>query len=647
PEEIEARVSKVIDYLLAQEPVAPTKQVVSQASFVDWCHEPTLSLNTDGTYDVKVAATVDVAVDPSKNDNLTLTAVVDGHPQHFAAKALADGKQTVELVIQGIPADLANDPITLNIDGEQFAEDVFMFLTEGGREAAQPMIGYHSRSLPVHASVTVEPERVINFYKTDRVITITEGNQETYVDVPLEGIQFDLYFAASYSDYISGKVQLPEQDKINLKDFTTAGLHYPKFSVVTDENGKASISLSKLGFVDGVYIVAERPHPAIEAPVKPFYVILPTTSSDGRDFIYQVQVAPKNDVKGDVQIEKDVIELKNDEASWDASVPHTWIISASVPLDLAEGKSYVISDTLDTRLDFMNNVRVTLEYDGTPPEDPAEAIEPLTLAPDTDYKLKVTPQDDTDGDPEPTSFTVSLTKAGMTRIAAAVGAQYDSYKIRVYYDAAINKTASMGEKIPNRAALNYTNSVNFAFERESDIPVIYTCGISVLKHDSSDESKALSGAVFRLAKKVDAGTEGAELLAVADQGTIPVQYVSFYTTANMSGERADRVTTDKDGRAILYGLAAGTDYYLVEVSAPLGYNKLSLAIPVTLDQISHLTVPTEGAQAVEGPNVKVENRKGSILPDTGGIGVIPLYALGSVLCIGTGIVLCRRKGEED
>ena len=40
---------------------------------------------------------------------------------------------------------------------------------------------------------------------------------------------------------------------------------------------------------------------------------------------------------------------------------------------------------------------------------------------------------------------------------------------------------------------------------------------------------------------------------------------------------------------------------------------------------------------------KVENKEGSTLPSTGGIGTRIFYALGSILVIGAGIILISRK----
>ena len=76
-----------------------------------------------------------------------------------------------------------------------------------------------------------------------------------------------------------------------------------------------------------------------------------------------------------------------------------------------------------------------------------------------------------------------------------------SRQAQYVYDAVINTHASAGAEIPNRAALQYTSSVNFTYEEESDQPVVYTCGINIDKYDAKDSTKPLAGAVFKIARK--------------------------------------------------------------------------------------------------------------------------------------------------
>ena len=94
------------------------------------------------------------------------------------------------------------------------------------------------------------------------------------------------------------------------------------------------------------------------------------------------------------------------------------------------------------------------------------------------------------------------------------------------------------------------------------------------------------------------------------------------------------------------GLDADT-YYLEETKAPDGYNKLAGPVKV---EISH-TVSDEGAHMSHTlkqdttvvNKVEIENKSGTELPSTGGIGTTIFYVLGSILVIGAVVLLIAKK----
>ena len=617
---IEANIEKVFHYLVNLEPTAPQEAAVSSAAFQSWS-SPVLSKKADGTYEIRVEAVVNVTM--SAADTLTLSAVLENDSTYFAAVALENGINTKTLVIDNVPAAAAKGGVKLAIDGLQTVSDVFLFDAEGGRGESQSLIGMDDSQLPVHAEVTADFERVLHFYKTTKVAN-TQGG---YDRLPLEGIEFDIWLAAEMDDYLSGAVTLPEA-----ADFRPAGL--PDYTVRTDADGRGSFSLTKNGMPDGVYLVVEREHPAISAPVAPFYVILPATGADGSGWEYEVTVQPKNEIKGDVDIEKDVISVGRDEAGVDAYKAHTWIIGTTIPVDLGMGKSYVISDTLDNRLDFLGNVRVQVESAND------NTVVPIVLVQDADYVLTVTDNDSRAAGKPSDSFTVSLTKAGMKKVADAVGEHYADYMIRVYFDAQINANAEMGEEIPNQAELDYTNSVGFDFAVESDIPKVYTGGANLLKVDGDDEKTTLSGAefkVYRPATEEEVADESVEKVWLEGIGT-PVVAVSFFDNDTFDGDKVTVVTSGADGKVAICGLAYGT-YYLVETKAPAGYNLLTGPVELVIDAASHL----------EANAVTVINRSGVELPDTGGVGTVifTVTGLGLMAAAGTLLVLKKRRASAE
>ena len=83
------------------------------------------------------------------------------------------------------------------------------------------------------------------------------------------------------------------------------------------------------------------------------------------------------------------------------------------------------------------------------------------------------------------------------------------------------------------------------------------------------------------------------------------------------------------------GLAEGT-YFLKEIQAPNGFNK------VTEDKEIKLSMPASKTDQFTHTEW-VENRKGIVLPGTGGIGTIIFYCVGGALVIGALVVLIARR----
>ncbi len=612
---INETIQVVYDYLLSLDPVAPTETTVSPASFVD-LQDPVLTLNEDGTYDVSVTTCVDV--DMVSGDSLTLKAKLND--TYSAQTALAAGTQVVTLTMSNVPASVATGEVKLSISGYQTAEGYFLFDAVGGRTASQTMVGYNKSRLPVYAEVVATEDRILNIHKTTG-----SGSSRT----PLSNIIFDIFPVATMEEYTSGAVVLPDATEYD----------YPKYPeitdyvLVTDENGKASMNFNHYGLPDGVYLVVERNHPSIVAPIEPFYLFVPTYDNENSEYIYDITIKPKNDVKGGVKIEKDVISVGNDEATVDAYTSHTWIIGTTIPEDISSAISYVITDTLDNRLDYVGNVKVNLEtVDGT--------VEAVTLSADTDYTLTVTDVDSlSDGNPSD-AFEIQLTGNGINKIVTAIGTNsFSNYILRTYFDAQINANAQMGTQIPNQAAIEYVNAANFKFTAASDKPYVAVGGANLLKVDAKDNQKTLSGAVFevyRTATEDEVAAGGDNLVEIADVVGKVVK-VSFFDNAALEGEKVTSVTSDENGNVVIYGLAYGK-YYLVETKAPAGYNLLGNTQDLTIDATSHM------AEKV----ITVKNKSGTVLPSTGGIGTTIFTVSGiTLMCVACLFLLMnKRKADE-
>lgn len=287
-ETVNNKIRAVYNYLLSLEPVAFEKRTVSTASFTE-LHDPVFTENEDGTYNVTVTAEVDV--DMSGDDTLSMTAAlrVGGVDQISADNtfSLHDGTQTMTLTFSEVSANLYGQPVILSISGYQTGNGVYLYDAEGERGSSQTMVGMDNSRLPVYAEVVAQESHVLNITKT------------TYSGTPLEGIIFDIYPVATLDEYLNGSFTISNPTTRN---------DLAEYTLITDKNGFASLNFTQHGLKDGVYLVVEREHPDIVAPIDPFYIIFPARYTLGTESDYEISVYPKNELKN-VPIPTGGIEL--------------------------------------------------------------------------------------------------------------------------------------------------------------------------------------------------------------------------------------------------------------------------------------------------------------------------------------------------
>lgn len=161
-------------------------------------------------------------------------------------------------------------------------------------------------------------------------------------------------------------------------------------------------------------------------------------------------------------------------------------------------------------------------------------------------------------------------------------------------------TDSLSGKATNKADItyNYGENQNTITTNEAEVD---TCGIALRKVDSSNT--LLSGAEFKV---YNAETGGNEIKFVKTAE-------GYYRLATPE-EASSAVDVIPAGAAYLTGLNRGT-YYLSEVKAPAGYNKLT--------ERKAATIVNDSATA------SIVNQKGTELPSTGSFGTKMLYVVGA------------------
>lgn len=197
----------------------------------------------------------------------------------------------------------------------------------------------------------------------------------------------------------------------------------------------------------------------------------------------------------------------------------------------------------------------------------------------------------------------------------------------VTYTATVNKDAVIGTA-GNETYLKYGNDS----ESTHDKTKTYVYKFDVVKTNS--EKKLLTGATFSL--YADQTTETAiKLVKIND---------SEYRLATSSDADNTTVTQFDAGKVTIKGLASGT-YYLQEDKAPKGYNKLTERKSFTIQDVD-LSASMTG-DTYENGGVWVENKAGTTLPGTGGIGTTIFYLIGGGLMVAAAVLLIAKKRMEN
>lgn len=270
----------------------------------------------------------------------------------------------------------------------------------------------------------------------------------------------------------------------------------------------------------------------------------------------------------------------------------------------AGAQNYVLHDKMEKGLTFNNDINV--KKDGTD-------VDP------SNYTLNT---NTTDG----CTFEIVFTQEFCDALNA-------DNTIIVTYSATLNENAVIGEKgNTNEAKLEYGDKKTI-----SSKTITKTYQIPVFKYTKKNDgtNKGLSGAIFTLSKDPK-GDNPIELVKITESAN------TYRVAKKIEAEgitKITKVTTPENGSFTIIGLDADT-YFLTEIQQPDGYNKLSAPVKIVIKEDGTITIG-DATNTVD--KVEVENKSGSILPSTGGMGTTLFYIFGAILVIGSGVVLITKK----
>lgn len=330
-----------------------------------------------------------------------------------------------------------------------------------------------------------------------------------------------------------------------------------------------------------------------------------------------VEIKEKN---SDSTFDKHILEGTEFKTANNAGIGDVVNFQIDIVVKDGQPKNYVVHDKMSEGLTFNGTVSVFLLR-----HSDSDASGYLT----TGYTLVKNPTDNC-------TFEVQFDE----------GTLKPNDAVTISYAATVNdKAVIAGSGNTNEAHLQYNDKTSV---KHTTTTYVWEMGVHKFANLRDDSDHALADAEFQL-YKMDGETK--KYAKFAETGTNTSIYKLTGWDADASNATT-KVKTPANGNIKFEGLDAGT-YYLEETTAPTGYNKLTAPITVVISSTlpttggtASYTVTADGATTTD-PIVRVENKAGTELPSTGGIGTTIFYVVGGGLMAAAAILLITKKRMEN
>lgn len=311
-------------------------------------------------------------------------------------------------------------------------------------------------------------------------------------------------------------------------------------------------------------------------------------------------------------------EVEYASGSWgegnDGNVGDTVNFQTTIYVTDGDPTNYVLHDKMSNGLDFQTGTISVKKND----------------KPFTDYTIE-TPIDDC-------TFEIKFKD----------GTLQTNDKVVVTYSATINSNAVVGTAgNDNDTWLVYGDEGKITRSKTKT----YTWKFDIFKYFTDGAAqKHLDGVEFVLYRK--------------NNTTDPAEYAKFDPNNKLTGwtkneSEATKLKTNATSNVVVEGLDAGT-YFLKETATPDGFNSLTSDVEVKItsscNKLDDATYTVEYKMANANAEdftindkkvVPIENKRGTTLPGTGGIGTTIFYVVGGGLMAAAAILLITKKRMEN
>ncbi|MBQ3256714.1 MAG: isopeptide-forming domain-containing fimbrial protein [Oscillospiraceae bacterium] len=411
----------------------------------------------------------------------------------------------------------------------------------------------------------------------------------------------------------------------------------------------------------GYYLITDRPDSVdLEHDFYTRYLLALTTSTG---------IAVKGDYPDVKKEVSNTLESGySEQTSNQLNKVHYYEWTGTIPADIEDYDWYYyeFKDTLSAGLSFLNWEQVWIqksngEYiwllDTTGKQ--TKFAEAAKLAPNNYYPKEADLPTDGSG---LAGVTISMSWDDLMKAMKDAGRTLQGGDtVHVRYSAKLNKEAIIGNAgNENLVELIYSNNPDDKDDKGKTPPTdprVYTFQLEVTK--------------FYKVGGVEHKLPGAEFVLYHEHGTTPYyavvekvggynKIVNWVTDINL----ASKITSDANGKMYFAGLQKSVGYFLQETKAPTDFNLLKNNVKIqitdyTVDSTTHeVTSITYQVNAQSNTSTgetakaglitaKVENKTGTELPTTGGMGTTMFYIAGGIMVAAAVILLISKKRKVE